>query len=461
MKVRRCFSVFIVCGLFIGIVIIPSINIKSSVFTGAKENINSIQNDFFDLLVISPSEFNDALLPLIEHKNYHGIKTRIINLEQIQIDNCRDKQEEIKYFIKESIENHNISYVLLVGDRERIPVRMSYTTGDITIDPVDPFISDLYYADIYDKNGDFCSWDSNNNSKFGEINGDEMIDKLDLKPDVYIGRLLCSNVSEVSIVVEKIIHYEDNAFGKDWFNNIILCGGDTFGGLLLFLFNLIYHNNGGFEGEIVCDEVKGIMNDFNPITLYASALLFPMINKIVNQKSIPSAKNINKAINNGAGFVLFSGHGTYDSWITYPPIFSILNYITSYQSIYINELVNKDKLPIVVMHACSCGDFSETTGTSSPIAWEFIKKQDGGAIASIASTSLTKVGTNEPVKDVTSGYFTTLLFKETTMETVGEMLAEAQIKYLNSFSSYNGDDYLTVEQYVLFGDPSLKIGGYS
>ena len=244
----------------------------------------------------------------------------------------------------------------MVGDREKIPVRYSYAGQ---IDGFKPFISDLYYAGIYNKAGEFCSWDTNNNNKFGELNKDEMIDELDLYPDVYIGRLPCSDMSEVTIVVNKIIEYEESTYGKEWFKDIILCGGDTYCSLALKILNLFIETK-GFEGELVCDEVKQIMSDFNPIKLYASAILslFGTTDKV-----FPSYDNINKTINDGAGFVLFSGHGTHDAWMTNSPIFqNLLCSFTCYQSYLINELKNGDKLPIIFMDACSCGDFSETTG---------------------------------------------------------------------------------------------------
>lgn len=40
--------------------------------------------------------------------------------------------------------------------------------------------------------------------------------------------------------------------------------------------------------------------------------------------------------------------------------------------------------------------------------------------------------------------------------TVGEMLTQAQIDYLDNV----GKDYFTIEEYLLLGDPSLMVGGY-
>jgi len=49
-------------------------------------------------------------------------------------------------------------------------------------------LTDLYYADIYDEFGDFCSWDENNNGRYGETYHEHHqtydLDGVDLFPDV-------------------------------------------------------------------------------------------------------------------------------------------------------------------------------------------------------------------------------------------------------------------------------------
>jgi len=56
--------------------------------------------DDYDLVIISPSDFSEALQPLVNHKNSKGVSTFIKNLEDIY-DNYpgRDEAEQIKYFI--------------------------------------------------------------------------------------------------------------------------------------------------------------------------------------------------------------------------------------------------------------------------------------------------------------------------------------------------------------------------
>ena len=79
--------------------------------------------------------------------------------------------EKIKYFIKTAMEEWGIRYVLLVGGRSSqfqptwyCPVRYVSMVDDWDAE----YLSDLYFADIYDANGNFSSWDSDNDGMYGE-----------------------------------------------------------------------------------------------------------------------------------------------------------------------------------------------------------------------------------------------------------------------------------------------------
>jgi len=137
-------------------------------------------------------------MPLVEHKNNRNISTKLVALEDIYAGTYfpvkgRDDPEKIKYFIKDAIEQWGITNVLLVGSSKKFPVRYTHIHVYYPPNPPDDesFVSDLYYADIYDATGGFSSWDTNNNDIFAEYRwGDSnLTDDLDLYPDVAVGRL--------------------------------------------------------------------------------------------------------------------------------------------------------------------------------------------------------------------------------------------------------------------------------
>jgi len=75
----------------------------------------------YNLVIIAPKSFEQALQPLIEHKNSYGILTVLKTTEDIYNEfSGVDKPEKIKYFIKNAIETWGVEYVLLVGGLKNV-----------------------------------------------------------------------------------------------------------------------------------------------------------------------------------------------------------------------------------------------------------------------------------------------------------------------------------------------------
>jgi len=229
--------------------------------------------DAYDLVIITPEKFSTELERFVEHKNSVGVETILKTTEDIYDEYTGyDKPEQIKYFIKDAIETWGITYVLLFGGLKSIiyakaqddinhgsrgwyiPVRYSnfqwdgaasynFTSGEPS------FISDLYYADIYKEGGEFDDWDSNENGVYAEWSGDDLRDELDLYPDVSLGRLACRNIIEAKNVIDKIIKYETETYGQEWFKKIISISGDGF--LDQHDWDMQWDTNGLPDGEYI------------------------------------------------------------------------------------------------------------------------------------------------------------------------------------------------------------------
>jgi hypothetical protein len=72
-------------------------------------------------------------------------------------------------------------------------------------------------------------------------------------------------------------------------------------------------------------------------------------------------------------------------------------------------------------------------------------KNNGGAIASIGATRVS-------YRNLGAFFFS----KYEEGISISQMFTQAQIDCINSI----GKDYFTLEEFILLGDPSLKIGGY-
>jgi hypothetical protein len=166
-----------------------------------------------------------------------------------------------------------------------------------------------------------------------------------------------------------------------------------------------------------------------------------------------------------------------------------------------NELTNDNKLPITVIGGCHNSQFNVSAvmgvldaipylstlypklqpffslfpeveiwchGVPVPetFSWHMISRPNGGAIATMGNTGL---GYGMPGKLCTSGggdsWITIEFFRqygEEDQDILGEAYAETLNSYIDTFDMMDLESghSKTVQQWVLLGDPSLKIGGY-
>ena len=451
----------------------------------------------YDLVIITPNKFSSDLQKLVNHKNEMGVNTMLKTLDDIYSEYTGfDKPEQIKYFIKDALETYDMKYVLLVGgmkslifgnarDNENegtidwhLPVR--YTNNRETGSTYDPgFISDLYYADIYDSEGNFSSWDSNGDgiyAKWSSTPGGK--DVIDFYPDVAVNRLACRNNFEVKIMVNKIINYETGAYGSDWLDKIILIGGDSFDDA----------GTNYVEGEVVSEKIMDeYMTEYTPVKLYASY-------KTSNPNYVPTTKAIKREINKGAGHLFFDGHANPTSWIThYPGEFDGWIPNGGIKIYDFPGMLNFKKLPICAVEGCHNSQFNVTLlasmrdkhneehmwthGSPAPECWSWhmARKIGGGSIATQGNTGLgygavgehgdlDGDGITEPDCTEALGGYYFLMFYESIDEgydILGDIWAMTETKYCDTFPGMDYQaDAKTLEQQAMLGDPSLKIGGY-
>ena len=446
----------------------------------------SINNDEFVLLIISPNNFYDLVEPLVEHKSNVGIKTIHANLDDVlnhpETNQGRDDAEKVKYYIKYIIEEYSINYVLLMGGKKGqlsswyMPVR--YVQMDNNWEP--HYLTDLYFADIYNTDGSFSTWDSDNDAVFGEwYNSDNPEDvNIDLYPDITIGRLPCRNSKDVEIVVDKIINYETSTYNQPWFNEMVAVAGDTYP----VSDNPLWVGN---EGEYYADLAIDYMSDYNPTRLYLS------------KNGFSSPEDVINIINNGCGFLYFVGHGNPRSWGTHPP--DSHEFVDGLQNEDMANLKNDDQLPLCIVSGChnlqfdvslmnslygfledglqffsSSGKFWRSEWAPKSWGWKMTSKANGGSIATFGATALGH--TKEDKSSFTGGIneLEVEMFRQhglLDVEHVGDMLSNAVTWYLDTYP-LNWDssdetvlrdtwvDVQVVQSYILFGDPTLKIGGY-
>jgi hypothetical protein len=445
----------------------------------------------YDLLILTHSTkktvnnvqvldgFGKILLPLVHHKNATGMPTILLVLDdlyQVPEYRGRDHAEIIKNAIVDARNLWGIKYVMLVGDCDRFPVRYTriYDLGawGYSYAP-----SDLYYADLFDASANPQSWDYDSDDRFGELQGnfakdanDLNQDRLDLVPDVAVGRVPASTEDELRTYVKKVIDYETTA-NAGWFKRALLVTGD--------------YPGSNTTNDHIATQLAA--RSFATIKLYHD-VIWP---------STPLSQRpqmIENELNQGVGFLSYVGHG----WGVSPPSSVGGGWGGWYDYTAIPFLANPGRLPVIFSAACSTAMFHTGNGpyfakwgyeyrgadysgnrfakyrwgpepiALSPISYDvdaladhFLVKYPVGGIAFIGAYTGTQGDSHTLAKYFFESY-------AAGADILGDSWNGALSKFVTNVIdnlAFPADRWVTAARYhhihkmLLFGDPSLRLGG--
>jgi len=452
--------------------------------------------DVYDMVIITAEEYQAKAQELADHKNTVGVETTVKTVESILSDSKyssgRDDPEKIKLFIKDAIEEWGIHYVLLFGGRKGqtfkwyIPERR---TNNRDPDHESGYSSDLYYADIYKWNNDtkeweFDDWDSNENDIFAEFKGFFIKDIMDYIPDVMIGRIPVRSLKDAKVIVDKIIKYETTTLGS-WFNNAYVISGDSVPPV-----RNPQAKPGFYEGEIVT----------NITATYLESIGFTVDRLWTSNEKFAGREDVRQAFKDGAGFIHMKGHGNPPKWGEFlPEATSEEQMIDGLLRKDVAKLKNGDMLPIVVVGGCHNAQFNVTFANiikgilKNGFYWYFqywepsgygdfwlrewvfsdlcsclLLTEGGGSIATLGNTGLGIGRVDEYCVEALEGWINIRFFDayaNQSKEILGDAHGQSITDYVNILGII-GDPFSehahrkTIEEFVLLGDPSLKIGGY-
>lgn len=283
----------------------------------------------YHLLIIAPDDFVDELQPLKRFKDATARPTILVSLTQVYNSfDGDDEAEQVKNAIASYATTTGIDHVMLVGDVDRFPVRWIWwgLPGQEGWGA-----SDLYYADLF-KTGtlDMEKWDLNDNQLYGETefmpDGTINNDQIDYLPDVAVGRVPASTGQEVRAYVEKVIAYEMRTRPTNtWFQRAALYTGTW-----------LYAND---LKDAIGDGLADL--GFTLIKRYAD-WTGPTPQPPPN---VPTA--VLNDINAGVGLVNYVGHGSTDCLTC-----------LGLCSTNLSSLSNDGMLPVVFAAACDTSFFS-------------------------------------------------------------------------------------------------------
>jgi len=304
--------------------------------------------DDYQLMIITPAQFENNYQDLIDLYLVRGIKTEVVTKEFISSNGSgQDLQEKIRNYIIDEYQDHSVEYILLGGDVEHIPYRGFYCfvqSGGGYEDSNIP--ADLYYSAL-DGN-----WNDDNDNKWGEPGED------DLLPDIAVARFSFSSAAELSIMINKSVMYQDNPVLGELTSPLLAgehlySGPETWGADYIELL-VGEHDDNGYT-------TIGIPETQNIETLF-------------ERDASWSGSNLIAKINQGKQFVHHCGHAN-ETLVAHLSTSDITN------SNFSGANGVDHNFTILQTHGCNCGDF-----TYNDCILEKMVKIDNFAVAVVGNS---------------------------------------------------------------------------
>ena len=244
-----------------------------------------------------------------------------------------------------------------------------------------------------------------------------LVDGDDLLADLSVGRLAVDSAEEARRVVDKIIAYDSDPEPGDWRSRSVFAAN--------------WHAKDEFSGPL--DSLAARYTE--PAGLQSVRIYAPDEAPLPN----PRGKAFLDALNDGALIVNFSGHGAAGA----------MQYLFSTgfpDWEYLNQVRNGGRLPLMMALSCLNGLF--TLPRVEALSELMVEHEEGGAIAFISATALSRTAQNRLLSD----HLYSQLFAEERLR-FGPVLDAAKARVLAAHSSYRD----VVETMQLIGDPAQEL----
>lgn len=369
------------------------------------------------LIVTHPLFLSEANRLAGFHDAHSGLEVLVATTSQIYNEFSSGKQDvsAIRDFAKmlynRDLEPRKFRYLLLFGDasydlkdiKDRTTNNTNFVPGwpsPESLSPVESYITDDYYGFLDDNEGG---------------SGTNIL-------DLGIGRLPAATVLEAEAMVDKIIHYSENAQATmaDWRNFICLIADDEDGNMHMR------------DAEILSKAIDTLYDVFNQSKIYLDA--YPQVS-VPGGKRYPQVNaDINKRVQQGALIVNYIGHGGVLG-LAHERVLEIVD---------IKNWTNYDRLPVFITATCEFAYFDDPTHTSPG---ELIMlNPNGGGIALYTTTRPTYASFNFPLN--------LRLFENSFKRTNGQYPRMGDIMRLSKQNSGNDTN---ARKFVLLGDPAVRM----
>ncbi|MFW6019503.1 MAG: C25 family cysteine peptidase [Bacteroidales bacterium] len=273
-----------------------------------------------EMLVFTHQDFVQAIKPFVKWKNEIGIPAKLIRIDTVGNGSAQD----IKNYISNYYQNHNLTFVLLVGDDAYVPTH-NLTAG-------------------------------HSDNAYGYLEGN------DSYPEVITGRFSAEDTQHVHTMVERTIAYESGLpNSSDWMNTSLGLSSDQ---------------GPGDNNEMDYEHIRNLHTDLQGYTYIELLEMFDGSQGGDDDPGNPTASMVSQSVNDGLGNILYTGHGSTTSWSS-----------SGFSNSDIDQLTNTEMWPFIWSVACINGDFvGNTSFAESWTRATNNNGEPTGAIATLMST---------------------------------------------------------------------------
>ena len=378
-----------------------------------------------EYLIITHDRFYRNALALRDYRRSLGLDVELVRVQDIYdefnygIKSPLAIQKFLKYVYYNWNQSRRLKYVLLLGD-----ANFDYkSTSTLFTDFVPTFFLQTF--------------------KFGAAATDypySLLSGDDLIPDVFLGRIPVMVASDVTVILEKIMEYEQNPVLGPWRNQALFISGND-----AATFEFDYRNRPLFR--VQNSRMLEVLLPKHHTAYRLNTVKDP--NKDYDP-NFGGTTDLIEYFDDGVYFINFLGHGGGAIWADVN-LFNLQD---------VDRLNNKGMYPFITSMTCFTGSFDNPGNMG--LAQKLVLAKEKGAIGVLASSGL-GWAYNDFAMLWSVGQF---LFNPDF--TVGEAVTLGKIFYLTTRANYFVNDTLftapgyyylykdMVHQYNLIGDPYIR-----
>lgn len=333
------------------------------------------------MLIISHPEFMSAMQPFIAWKKATGMQVDMISYASLGSEQAIYDEVAQRY-------TDGLKYIVLVGDIDQIP---SPTKNGGKSDP-----------------------------SYGYVEGN------DSYPEVFIGRFSAESIADVQIQVQKVLLYEQAVSGNHYAN----------------VTGIASDQGPGDDDELDYEHIRNMEADLLGFTYTSSHEFFDGSQQDQDAPGNPTADDVASAIDAGTGLILYTGHGSSESFSS-----------SEFSNADIAQLDNGSKLPVIWSVACVNGEFDN--GTCFGEAW--LRARQGNTPTGAATVFMSSINQswNPPMSaqdemvDILAG-----LHLSNQGRTFGSISLSGCMLMNDEYGAAGSE---MTDSWHIFGDPSLLI----